>query len=645
MLQEDCSLKYRPEIDGLRALAVLPVILDHAGVPGLPAGFLGVDVFFVISGFLISSILLDELERGQFSISGFYERRARRLLPPLGLMMFLSIPVAWFVMLPSQLKDFGQSIVASVGFAANIYFWITQDYWAQTAETTPLIHLWSLGVEEQFYLVYPLLLLLVFRRPKALLAALAACLLVSLGGMILVRSNGDAASAFYLLPFRTWELLAGALSAVLVRKKGGSFGAPAWVPWALVASLPCSYAMFAPTSNPLVLNLPPVAATALLLALSTQSSGAGAFLAWPGFVWIGRISYGLYVFHQPVLALARLRLGLELDPAAIVAALLATGLLAMVSYRFVEVPFRDRAAVSVRSVAVCCGVLACLLVAFGLASRSTGGFLEMKLARMSPAGREALQSLRESGSARGVLWDRLLASAAEDFAPGDACRVLVVGDSLSEDLFVVGSLSPCGSPPMEFRRIALDDECIESQAFGRKGVGDVPCAEEMRRFRESSLVRDSECIVIAANWLGRAHALPNLLDLPELQGKAIVLFEPHGFQDMKSLIAYMDREGFAPDSDEFRAYVHATRRNRTEQSNAVLDEIAQGRGLQVISGFDCFCDMERGSCELFAADGLPLIFDRMHLTIPGAQRLGPALCQAVSSAVAKRAARRAIDGR
>lgn len=152
-------MKYRPEIDGLRTVAVMPVIFFHAGLDLFSGGFVGVDVFFVISGYLITSILIDDLQKGTFSIARFYERRARRILPALFFVMLCCAPFAWAWMLPSQMEDFGRSVIAVVFFASNILFWQNIDYFAPAAEDNPLLHTWSLAVEEQFYIFFPLLLL------------------------------------------------------------------------------------------------------------------------------------------------------------------------------------------------------------------------------------------------------------------------------------------------------------------------------------------------------------------------------------------------------------------------------------------------------------------------------------------------------
>jgi len=203
-------MKYRKEIDGLRAVAVIPVILFHMGYSIFNGGFLGVDVFFVISGFLITTILMEETQKNRFSILNFYDRRARRILPALFFIIFVSIILSWLVMLPSQIKDFGQSVLAAIGFSSNIYFWLKLDYWGQSAEYVPLLHIWSLAVEEQFYLIFPFIVILA--KTKSTLKGLTIIIvLTSFISMVAMQLIGNTSEAFYLPVFRAWELAAGSL--------------------------------------------------------------------------------------------------------------------------------------------------------------------------------------------------------------------------------------------------------------------------------------------------------------------------------------------------------------------------------------------------------------------------------------------------
>ncbi|RUU09301.1 acyltransferase, partial [Mesorhizobium sp. M7A.T.Ca.TU.009.01.3.2] len=209
-------MNYRRDIDGLRAVAVLPVVLFHFGVSAIPGGFTGVDIFFVISGYLISGSLLDDLERGQFSIGRFYWRRARRILPALTFVILLASIAAWFILLPSDLHEFSLSVIAASTFWSNIYFWKTTNYFSIDAELRPLLHTWSLSVEEQYYIFAPILLYLIYRYvSKRWLTVLLPMAIGSFALAVIATSLAPTAG-FYLLPTRIWELALGAM--LMLRK-------------------------------------------------------------------------------------------------------------------------------------------------------------------------------------------------------------------------------------------------------------------------------------------------------------------------------------------------------------------------------------------------------------------------------------------
>ena len=210
-------MQYRAEIDGLRALAVLPVVLFHAGFEWFSGGFVGVDVFFVISGYLITTIIISEMAEDKFSIVNFYERRARRILPALFFVMAVSIPFSWFLLTPIDLKDFGESLVAVSTFSSNFLFWKESDYFATAAELKPLLHTWSLAVEEQYYILFPIFLMLTWHLGLMKIVLL----LMLIFGLSLSFAHWGTLNypnaAFYLLPTRGWELLCGVFAAIYLQ--------------------------------------------------------------------------------------------------------------------------------------------------------------------------------------------------------------------------------------------------------------------------------------------------------------------------------------------------------------------------------------------------------------------------------------------
>jgi peptidoglycan/LPS O-acetylase OafA/YrhL len=275
-------MQYRREIDGLRAVAVVPVILFHAGFEVFSGGFVGVDVFFVISGYLITTIIHEEIREGDFSLVRFYERRIRRILPALIVVSLTCIPFAWLWMLPSEFDRFSQSLVAVNIFASNFLFLRENGYFAAASELKPLLHTWSLAVEEQFYVLFPLFLLLTSRLGlKVSLGLLMVLAMFSLG-LSEWGARSYPALNFYLLPTRAWELGAGAILAMGITERDGTAGWLGQVASAaglgMVVSALFLFERFLPT--PSFWALVPVIGTALILVFARQDTLVGKLLGW-----------------------------------------------------------------------------------------------------------------------------------------------------------------------------------------------------------------------------------------------------------------------------------------------------------------------------------------------------------------------------
>ncbi len=350
MAKSNGVLSYRPEVDGMRALAVLPVLFFHAGFKPFAGGYVGVDIFFVISGFLITSIILQDHEKGGFSVVRFYERRARRILPALFLVLAACLPAAWIILFPKPLMDFGKSLAAVSVFASNMLFWRNTNYFLETADRNPLLHTWSLAVEEQFYLFYPLLILLVRRfAARWIVPILGLGFLTSLAGAILVGPKNQS-MAFYFAGARAWELMLGALMVFRPLPKLGSLGRNGLSLAGLLMMVipPLGFDQAVPAHVPSLLI--PTLGAALVLGFGTGDTWAGKILSWKPFVGIGLISYSLYLWHQPLYAFAKAASVRNPTGPQFGVLILLSLLLAYLSWRFVEKPCRDRSRIPRRTI-------------------------------------------------------------------------------------------------------------------------------------------------------------------------------------------------------------------------------------------------------------------------------------------------------
>lgn len=332
---------YRADIDGLRAVAVLPVVLFHAGLPGFSGGYVGVDVFFVISGYLIAGILLADLERGTYSIRRFYERRIRRIFPALATVVAATLAAGAVLLTPAALVEVGRSALAVGAFASNFFFWKSVDYFADAHAVQPLLHTWSLAVEEQFYIVFPPLLAFIVRRRwpvVPILATLAALSFVGAAALVFVKP-----SATFYLPFtRAWELLAGVLIAAGAAPKGVSSTMRGWAGTVGILLILVPIALYTSrTPFPGLAAIPPVLGTALFIwSGEAGPTAAGRLLSARPIVAIGLISYSLYLWHVPIFSYAGYLTGGAMTAIGACAAVAASFALAWASYRFVETPFR-----------------------------------------------------------------------------------------------------------------------------------------------------------------------------------------------------------------------------------------------------------------------------------------------------------------
>lgn len=427
-------LKYQAHIDGLRAIAVLSVIFFHADV-GFSGGYVGVDVFFVISGYLITGLILKELNAGQFQILEFWERRVRRILPALAVVVIASLVAGWFLYFPEDFKELGQSALAQAMLVSNVYFYLDSGYFAQGVEVKPLLHTWSLAVEEQFYLLFPFLLMGLNRfSRKSLVPAIVLICGVSFS-LSVYDSYFHPRANFYLLPTRAWELAIGSFLAAIPAQRASSRCLTESLSLGGFLAILCAVFLYdRETRFPgLAASLPCVGAALIIWTNSHTLTYVGKLLAARPVVFVGLISYSLYLWHWPVLVFFKYWMLGSIPLGQRILLLLASFFIAVLSWRFVEAPFRKRVLLKRRSqIFTFAGITTATLFFAGLAIYKLQG-----MPSRIPA--EALQYLEGSTIVEGSTsagFNRQL--SLKDALDGDFIELGKGGKNLPVSLLVWG---------------------------------------------------------------------------------------------------------------------------------------------------------------------------------------------------------------
>lgn len=609
-------MRYRPEIDGLRTIAVLPVIFFHAGVTQLSGGYVGVDVFFVISGFLITGILLRELQSGEFSLIRFYERRARRILPALFLMMAVSSIIAALIMLPYELVTFGKGVIAVLLFASNILFWRESGYFATSSEENPLLHTWSLAVEEQFYIVFPLVLWFIWQwLPRGLIPLLVVAFVNSLilaDFLSTFPSTRMISANFYLLPTRAWELLAGSLTAVYVMKRGTIDDlAGQALGFAGLAAITFAVLYFdSATPFPSIWAIVPVLGSVAIILGATPRTAVGWFLSSKPLVGIGVVSYSTYLWHQPLFAFTRVWYIGEHPPIGLMLGLaLASVGVGWLSWRFVERPFRQPEVFSRHKIFALSGLGTTAFAGLGLLA-----ILSQGVPQRYPVGQRTwiIKSPAEYSLYVASRYNKLRNAPLSLEQP----NLLIVGDSYSQDFynmvlendaFADHAISTIYIPTRCQIYFGITFNDIEANIMpGDRAM----CRTKFLKDQHVERIRSSDVVIFAAAWrLWAAESFRASLDAMALPPKvSVFVVGSKNFIPRRNLLSLdIDKP------NEVRSPVENTVRLTTEILTRTLEPN------QFINIQELFCE---GGCRLLTDAGELISYDGGHLTREGAKFLG-----------------------
>lgn len=626
---------YRKDIDGLRTVAVIPVILFHMGIPFIPGGFTGVDIFFVISGYLICGIIFRDLESNTFSLLNFYKRRFVRILPPLIAVISFTLAVGYYFLLPSEFRFLSMSAISALSFSSNFWFLSTTDYFATQTESEAFLHTWSLGVEEQFYLLIPLLFIFLIKRAPGLLKpALGVILLSSLAVSVWLTEKQPLAG-YYLLPSRGWELAAGGMLAISMAEKKLT-KLPVWI----VEALSCTGMILILGSFFLLdKNQPfpgfravlPVVGT-LCIIMSPATTRINRLLSLPLVVYIGLLSYCLYLWHWPVILFLKVFSKLN-DITLYLVAFSAAFFLAVISRYLIELPSR-------RLLGYTSGNIVTLsLSALGAISLIIYGkaIFYNDASHLPPAARQASKWLDYKNSEessfqfrRGVCFISLDKNNSNEYddatclhhAPSQKA-ILLLGDSHGAHLW--RAISESASP---------DIAILEATATGCQPLithnSEDRCSRFMNKMFSENLIKVSPAgVILSARWSER--------DLPELEktidflkmrhipvmvlGPSYEVVQPLPKLLVSQYLGHENSQAIAPG---------------TAALDRAMQRLAHEKSVSYISLYQSLCTANK--CLFETPSGIPVLFDTNHFTLPGArfmvQRINSALNQFYTRGIA-----------
>ncbi|QPF85894.1 acyltransferase [Bradyrhizobium genosp. L] len=612
-------MKYRSDIDGLRALAVIPVLLYHVGVPGFVGGFVGVDIFFVISGYLICGMTDADIRDGSFSLRNFYKRRILRILPALSVMLLVTGALAYSYFLPVELEDFAKSLASAVGSISNVYFAMTAGYFEAPAETKPLLHTWSLGVEEQFYLVVPVVMLIAYRfAPKRARLLLAIATALSYVSAVAISYRNET-FAFYLTPFRAWELALGALLAI------GFIPAPPRGIWSDLCGLTglallLGVILVGSSSAPLLLmtSLAGLGATMVIASSERGPSLAGRLLSLPPLVFVGLISYSLYLWHWPLIVFQRtdalLKTGSPVSTKLMLIVISVS--MAYLSWKLIELPFRNlgRSVSRMKVFTVASGAMASVVAACGLILLAGGAPFRFPARVLQISSYLAYDSSAAFRTGRCFLLNnRQLLDTGTCMTP-DPTRpnYLLVGDSHAAHLWLGLSSAMTGVNVMQ----ATASLCRPAVQGGSRY--DTPVCRRMMDYVFNDFLANNRIdrILLAASW--KDEDLPMLatsLDLLKARGLRVTVLGPIVEYDAalpRLLVDEIVRDDPAAAS--------AMRRPGVQDRDRAMSRLAADHGAAYVSLYEAIC--HDGRCDEYVEAAVPMQFDEGHLTSQGSIELG-----------------------
>lgn len=623
-------INYRQEINGLRAIAVLAVLFFHAefiinGINLFQGGFIGVDIFFVISGYLITSIIIQDLKDKKFSFLNFYERRARRILPILCLILIFTFIFSWYLFLPLEMEKYSSSALSSILFSSNFWFYDQADYWNNLGSIKPLLHTWSLSLEEQFYIFFPLIVFFFWKYLKKYLLILFSLSIVISLFIANEYSVKEPEYSFYLMPARIWELLSGSIMAILEinygRKRYHSYNK--FAPLLGLLLIFYSITFFSEeTIHPSLNTLIPILGAVLIIWFSEENNLVTKFLSSKLLVLVGLISYSLYMWHYPIFEFYKIindspsyyeKFGL----------IALTLILSIISYKFVEKPFRNFNFITSKNFIILCLTIIIIIIFANLSVIvKNGNLYRFSGEKMNLFTDSSNLKLAKGNPLHPVHYVNFKYNSSEfnkDFSDPNKRNIFLHGDSFSQDFFNIlyegGFFKKYEISATRIRRECNIPSFIDlKKIIGEKEFNSQKCAEAIRIGNPiiNSKILDADLVILSSAWTEDSYnyILKTVEYLESIGVKKIIVV---GQKRMPLLSDFKWKNLSINRLKEDTFIIH--------QENEIFGRITKMRELNINNFIDIqflICGSDN-TCPILAPDNKLISYDSRHLTKSGAK--------------------------
>ncbi len=615
---------YRPEIDSLRAISVVAVIIYHAkiyffGHLFFGGGYYGVDIFFVISGYLITSKIFKDMKNKNFSFTNFYLRRARRILPALFLTLLISFILSWFSLMPSQFVDFAKSVLFTLSFISNYFFYITGlEYGAVSGLLKPILHTWSLGIEEQFYIIFPLLFFLIFKYLRNFLLFILIAIFLGSLFFSIILSNIDPILNFFILFSRIWELLLGSIIYFIKTKINFEVSKNISNTFTLVAiNLIFFSFMFIYDSHPTpnLKTLIPLLGASLIIFFYKKEGFLNRLFINKFALGIGLISYSLYLFHYPIFAFVRsLRLATGTFEFFIVAFIIFA--FSIISYYFVEKPFRNSRLVNDRTFLKVLSFFLLLIISISVLVIKKDGFKD-RFHRTDKFSLDYQDYLREVNILKYEV-------GVPRFKDVQKKNTLIVGDSHGRDTFNAFKLNENLFNNYEFSIIHTEIKCLNTIKNNFK-----ICDRYMTNLQKNIFL-EADIIILSSSYsdedLSKMDTtIKNLISFD----KTIIIFSNKPGFNFKNYQTYVDqffmKEKKLPEGSDLidmkKKYFNSID-DKSKRNNIILKNISKKYDLKYFETSNLICNYKESVCEFLTPDKQKILFDDFHYSVDGARYIG-----------------------